>query len=282
MTTNTLKQIETALVPSPRKYRILLPEGEHSDLPLLLLLHGGEGSSDFLTQMQPLIEQAWKDESLPTMAVATLDAERSFYLDYEDGRQSWETFIVSEWLPHLRQILPVGSSQEKTLIAGISMGGHGTTRIAMKHPNLFHAMAAMEPAIMPGLTLSEIPERNLEFQKTALAERYGEPADKHWNANNPSQLAIDNSDLIKSSGIKIYLEVGTDDFLLLNEGTEFFHQILLQAKIKHEYRLVLGANHVGNSIAPRFLDMLGFLGRTLVEPQPDPWLDQILEAMKDR
>jgi S-formylglutathione hydrolase len=279
MATNTLEQINTTLIPSPRNYRVLLPRGEHSDLPLLLLLHGGNGSSDFLTQMQPGIEQAWADGSLPAMAVATLDADRSFYLDFADGSQAWETFMVKEWLPHLRQTLPVGSTQEKTLIAGISMGGHGTTRIGMRYPEMFHAMAAMEPAIMPGMTLAEVPEKNIALHKEVLNERYGDPADEHWNANNPAQLALDNTAQIKSSGIKIYLEVGTDDFFFLNEGTEFFHQTLLQAGIKHEYRVMLGGNHVGNSVEPRFLDMLGFLGRSLAEPQPDPQLDQVMEFL---
>ena len=84
------------LVPSPLAYRTLLPEGEWQDLPLLLLLHGGGGSSEYLTQMQPLFDQAWANKELPPMAVATLDAQRSFYVDFKDGSQSWETFIVTE------------------------------------------------------------------------------------------------------------------------------------------------------------------------------------------
>ena len=59
--------------------------------------------------MQPAFDAAWADD-LPPMVVATLDAERSFYLDYQDGSQLWETYILEEWLPSLRQAFPVGDT----------------------------------------------------------------------------------------------------------------------------------------------------------------------------
>ena len=260
--------IETALVPSPRRYQTLLPDNPAEDLPLMLLLHGGSGSSDFLGQVRPLIEQAWTSGTLPHMAVATLDAERSFYLDFEDGSQRWETFLLTEWLPALRKQLPVSTAPDKTLIAGISMGGYGATRISFRHPELFAAVAAMEPAVMPALKFEDVPAENIAFQpREILEERFGSPVDPHWNLNNPPRLVIDNADQIKASGTRIYLEVGTEDSLMLYEGTEFLHQTLLQQGIAHEYRVVLGANHVDATIAPRFLDLLGFMGRALA-PRP--------------
>ena len=261
-------EIETGLVPSPRRYKTLLPDGPAENLPLMLLLHGGSGSSDFLGEVQPLIEHAWTSGSLPHLAVATLDAERSFYLDFEDGSQRWETFMLTEWLPALQKQLPVSASSDKTLIAGISMGGYGATRIGFRHPGLFAAVAAMEPAVMPALKFEDVRADNIAFQpQEILEERFGSPVDEHWNLNNPSRIAIENADEIKAAGTHIYLEVGTEDFFKLNEGTEFLHQTLLQQGIDHEYRVVLGANHVDATIAPRFLDLLGFMGRALA-PRP--------------
>jgi S-formylglutathione hydrolase len=42
--------------------------------------------------------------------------------------------------------------------------------------------------------------------------------------------------------------------------------VLFDKGLSHEYRLVRGAEHVGPSIAPRFLDALTFLGRVLNPP----------------
>lgn len=278
----TEHSIESVLVPSPRGYRVLLPEGDHRDLPLLILLHGGGGSSEYLSGVAPQIESAWRDGRLPPMAVATPDAERSFYLDYADGSQRWETFIVDEFLAHLRATLPVAGTAETTLLAGVSMGGHGTCRIGLRYPDRFRAMAAMEPAVMPALDFVDVPPDNLQFQSPEiLEERYGTPPDAHWNANNPARIAAGSADAITASGIRIYLEVGDEDFLRLNEGTEFLHRALLDARIPHEYRLVLGGNHVGRTLVPRFDDVLGFLARALENPEPDPMLEEILR-MRDR
>ncbi len=137
-------------------------------------------------------------------------------------------------------------------------------------------MAAMEPAVMPALTLAEVPAANLEFQQSVLEARYGSPPDAWWNVNNPAHIAEVHAESIRATGIAIYLEVGTDDFLLLNEGTDFLHTQLNRLGISHEYRQVLGANHVGRTVAPRFLDMLGFLGRALADPEPDAMLEQVL------
>ena len=39
------------------------------------------------------------------MIVVTPSCERSFYMDYRDGSQKWETFIVTELLPEIRLLL---------------------------------------------------------------------------------------------------------------------------------------------------------------------------------
>ena len=52
--------------------------------------------------------------------------------------------------------------------------------------------------------------------------------------------------------------------------TEFLHRILWDHKIKHEYHLVRGADHVGRTIRPRAMEGLKFLARVLNPPPPDP------------
>ena len=40
--------------------------------------------------------------TMPEMVVVTPTATQSQYMDYRDGSQLWETFIVAQLLPHLR------------------------------------------------------------------------------------------------------------------------------------------------------------------------------------
>ena len=98
-------EMETDLVPSPAQYSVLLPDqvGSGAPLPLLLFLHGGAGSRDFLRNMRGLIESSWERGVLPPMLVATPSAARGFYMDYRDGSQRWESFILGPLVDLLRK-----------------------------------------------------------------------------------------------------------------------------------------------------------------------------------
>ena len=91
-------ELLTELVPSPVSYRVLRPpqvmDPGPEGLPLLLMLHGGGDSAEFLATMRPLFDGLWADGTLPPMVVATPSAGRSFYLDYFDGSQLWEQFLL--------------------------------------------------------------------------------------------------------------------------------------------------------------------------------------------
>ena len=83
-----------------------------------------------------------------------------------------------------------------------------------------------------------------------------------------------NAEAIRESGLAIYLEAGDEDLFWLYEGTEFLHQVLWDHKVRHEYRLYLGADHVGASLGWRTRAAFEFLSRSLDEAQPDPRIEQ--------
>jgi hypothetical protein len=77
---------------------------------------------------------------------------------------------------------------------------------------------------------------------------------------------MQNADRIRESGLQIYIEAGDEDQFWLYEGTEFLHQVLWDQKIKHEYHLVRGADHIGPSMGERQSEAIEFLARTI-----HPW-----------
>jgi S-formylglutathione hydrolase len=268
-------KIETKLVPSPVEYAVLLPDGYQTTkdpLPLLLFLHGGGGDKNFLTRMRSVFDELWKAGTLPPMVVATPSAARSFYMDYKDGSQKWETFIVTEFLDHLRTQYKVTRERRGTLLFGISMGGMGALRMGFKYPEKFAGLAAMEPGIDPVLKWKDLRPRNKFWREQELMETiFGKPFDEaYWEANNVATITVARAEQLRASGLGIYIEAGDEDAFYLHEATEFLHRMLWDHKIPHEYHLVRGADHVGRTIRPRAVEGLGFLARVLNPPPPDP------------
>jgi S-formylglutathione hydrolase len=268
-------EILSSHVPGPVDIAIYTPPGYEANrgepYPLIIQLHGGGGSRDNMTAMAESLERGIALGLLPAAVSVMPSAQRSFYMDYRDGSQKWETFIVSDLLAHMRGNYNVAPGREGTLITGISMGGMGSLRIAFKYPELFQAVASMEPGIEAALQFKEVQLRDRFWRDDALLESiYGKPVDEsYWAANNPATIANENP--LRLVGLGIYLEAGDQDMFFLHHGTEFMHRILFDHGISHEYRLVRGAEHVGPSIVPRFLDALGFFGRVL--NPPDNWTE---------
>ena len=255
--------LATGLVPSPVSFRVLHPDVPTDGLPLLLFLHGGGGSDESLNTVRPVFEMLWADGSLPPLVVATPSAGRSFYLDRSDGSQRWEQFLLTEFIAHLTATM--GAGRDAVALAGVSMGGMGSLRLAFRHPGRFVAVAAVEPAIEEATRWNEVVLRDRVYRDDALMhELFGNPVDDdHFTDNHPRALAGRNAHLIAASGLPIYFECGDQDLLHLQYGAEALHRQLFAHGIDHEYRLVRGANHVGPSLPGRFADAFRFVGRAL-------------------
>jgi S-formylglutathione hydrolase len=269
-------ELTTRLVPSPAKYTVLLPPGydasKPSAYPLVLLLHGGGGDNGFLAQLRPTIEAAWAAGELPPAVVVTPDVHRSLYMDYRDGSQKWETYIVSELIPDIRRRYRVSADRRQTVVTGISMGGLGSLRLGFDHPEIFGGLASLEAGIEPALSFDEVKMRN-RFQRddAFFKSIFGDPVDHaFWKKANPANMAIDNRAAILGDGLQIYIEAGDLDMFHLDEGNEFLHRVLWDHQIPHEYRLVHGADHLGKSLSPRLRDGFRFLtAHVLAPPPPD-------------
>lgn len=257
-------QVATDLVPGGAlEYAVSVPTDhvEGQTPYLVVFLHGGGGSADQLGGWLPAIDTAEREGSIARAIWSTPTAGRSFYMNYRDGTQSWETAFMDVYLPALMRKFRI-SDRNNVVICGISMGGMGSLRLAFKHPDRFGAVAAMEPAIEAALTWQAVAPIDKFYRADQYAVKFGNPevdAD-YWRANHPTALAAANPRVL--DGLSIYVEVGDVDMLKLHRGAEFLHRVLFDNAVKHEYRLVRGADHIGNAyMAIRFVDLLGFIGR---------------------
>ena len=285
-----LSEVASDLVPGPVKYALIAPDGFRGmkDLPLVLSLHGGGGSRDALLAQASLWERLWQSGAVPSAIVVMPSVTaRGFYMNFRDGSERWEDFVTGPFLAHLRTAYPATSDPEKTFLTGISMGGMGSLRMAFRYPDRFGAVAALEPGIEPVLAFEDMQPKHRFWRSDELLQRaYGNPVDAgYWARNNPASMAVAGAEAIRASALAIYFEAGDEDQFWLYEGAEFLHRTLWDLRIRHEYHLVLGADHVGPSVSERNEEAIRFLFRTL-----NPWpetprmkaVDRMLDPLKDR
>jgi S-formylglutathione hydrolase len=125
-----ISQIETKVVPGPVEYSVLYPdnyEESQQKYPLILFLHGGGGDRTILNTIKPIVEELWKGKMLPDAIVASPSCTRSLYMDFRNGTEQWESFLIKGFIPYLISNLPL--DKDKLIVSGISAGGLGSLRL---------------------------------------------------------------------------------------------------------------------------------------------------------
>lgn len=118
--------------------------------PTLYLLHGLSDDHTIWTR-RTSIERYVAPLGL---AVVMPAAGRSFYADMACGPRYW-TFI-SEELPRLaRQFFPLSDRREDNFVAGLSMGGYGAFKLALRKPEMFAAAASLSGVLDMDARLAE-------------------------------------------------------------------------------------------------------------------------------
>lgn len=249
--------------PRAVRYSEYLPDelDQSQPAPLIINLHGGGGSEKDLKGFTKTIKEFTATGEIPPAVWSMPGAGRSFYMDYQDRSAHWESIIIEEYLPHLLETHNIDTN--RIYLMGISMGGMGGLRLAFKYPEKFAGVAVLEPAIEASLRWKDISPLDSFYREDQYEEKFGNPVDAdYWEANHPSAIASDNPERLK--GMAIYFECGDQDMLNLFRGAEYLHRILFDAGVPHEFRLVRGADHIGDKFMDlRYRDALGFINRDI-------------------
>lgn len=165
--------------------------------PTLWLLHG-MSDDDSIWLRRTSIERYVAPLGL---AVVMPQVHRSFYTDMDKGLRYW-TFISEELLEIARSFFPLSDRREDNFVAGLSMGGYGAFKLALRHPERYRAAASLSGALNRGKEEPRREELTWVFGEKPIR---GTDNDLLWLLE---QVA-------KSSGPKpmLYQCCGTEDFL---------------------------------------------------------------------
>jgi enterochelin esterase-like enzyme len=219
------------------KYQVYLPSGyETSRLryPVLYLLHGNNGSgSDWvkLGKVQSVADELIASGDMPPAVIVMPDAGVTWYVD---RKEKMETAMIRDLFPEVEKNLRVLRSREGRLIGGLSMGGYGSLRLVLQHPEMFAAAALLSPAIYDPL-----PPPNSSARKVGT---FGAPEfdEQVWKSLNyptlwPSYLA-------KQTPVPMYINSGDDDEFMIEADATRLYSLLRANRQPAELRIVNGAH----------------------------------------
>ena len=214
----------------------------------LYLLHGLSGDHTSWMRRSSIERYA----AAHGIAVVMPTVARSWYTDTADGA-AYLTFITEE-LPTICRSYFRGMSdkREDTMIAGLSMGGYGAIKAALRCPEKYGLCASLSGAVDIANLRRHV---NMEewrgifgFSLQSAAELKGTPHDlfsltqAHKDADKPFP--------------KLYLWCGTEDILV--EDNRRYHDLLKSLNVPHAYEESKG-NHSWKWWDLHIQDALAFL-----------------------
>ena len=132
----------TVILPEASSRRIGMSGAVQEDTPLLYLLHGLSDDDTTWTRRTSLDRYA----APLGLAVIMPQVHRSFYADEVHGLPFW-TFLTQELPEMAARFFRLSSRREDTFVAGLSMGGYGAMKWALREPWRFRAAASLSGAV---------------------------------------------------------------------------------------------------------------------------------------
>ena len=134
------------------------------DYPVVYLLHGLSDDHTIWSRRSSIERYAAEYE----VAVVMPNGERGFYTDMIEGYRYWT--MLSEELPEIVcNLFPVSPRREDTFAAGLSMGGYGALKLALRRPDRYAGAMGRELNNIFGSASDLIPRGNDLFELAAKA-----------------------------------------------------------------------------------------------------------------
>lgn len=210
---------------------LILPEPEvEPPFATFYLLHG---LSDDHTIWERRTSIERYVAGLPIIVVMP-DGGRGFYTDAQQGCR-YESAIISDLLPYVDRLFPTRASRPGRCIGGLSMGGYGAIKLALKHPTLFCSAVSHSGAL--GFAHREYkPGGKDDTWKQEWSRVFG-PAP----AGGPEDCYALAERLKPGARPALRIDCGAEDFLI--EDNRSFIAHLKAVGYAHEYAEYPGAHN---------------------------------------
>ncbi|MBM0107231.1 hypothetical protein JM946_21045 [Steroidobacter sp. S1-65] len=241
-------------------YEVYLPTGyETSRLsyPVLYLLHGNNGTRRHWVEqgnIQSTADALIESGEIPAAVIVMPDAGVTWFVD---RKEKMETAVIRDLIPDVESHWRVLKSREGRLIGGLSMGGYGSLRFAMKYPEMFAAAALLSPAIYDPLPPATSSARSVGT--------FGTPQFDEQVWKDMNYPALWQAYLAKQTPVPMYINSGDDDEFMIEVEATKLYSLLRANKQPAELRIVDGA-HAWSVWASTVGDAMKYIFRYSAKP----------------
>lgn len=199
-------------------YDVYLPanykENSKKRYPVLYMMHGIYGNHRNLLERfnSQQILDGLEHRKKKQMIVVFIDGFNSFYINQKNGMQM-ENAIVDDLVPTINKLYRTKTDANSNAVGGISMGGYGAARLALKYPNLFNKAVLISPSVWYNL-----PKAN-PIRKNMHAFTDGK---EHWSDEVYDSVFPTRYINYKSKKDKFFIEsTSTDTTVPIKDVTRF-------------------------------------------------------------
>jgi enterochelin esterase-like enzyme len=258
--TVTTREFDSPSLQRKWSYIAYLPtgyDGSQLRYPVLYLLHGNaQKAYDWVASglIQQTADRLIAEGKMPPAVIVIPEAGTSWFVD---RKEKMESAVIQDLLPEIQQRFRTIERREGRLVAGLSMGGFGAMRFAMKYPELFAAAGLLSPAIY-----ADEPPTNSSARRVGV---FGAPEfdAQIWRSLNYPGLWDEY--MARNLPVPMYINSGDDDQFYIEEAAVEFYSKLRRSKQPAELRIVDGG-HSWNVWSVTIADALPFLFRFAAPP----------------
>lgn len=221
-------------------YRVIFPNGydakekANERYPVIYLLHGLGGHFDNWTDKTKLAEYA----APYNFIIVTPEGGDGWYTDSASlPNDRYETYIADELIPEIDKKFRTFADRNSRAIAGLSMGGYGAFKFALKYPEKF-VLAGSFSGVHNAASLNE--KNTSAWIIKSIDSVFGNETSETRKANDIFRI-IREIPAEKSKELPFfYFDCGTEDIFAPNNRD--FMNLLVEKKIRHEYRQLPGGH----------------------------------------
>ncbi len=234
------ERFESSLTKRKHSFKTLLPERYEvsgNDYPVLYLLHGLFGSSANWLELTGLKNYLIAYEFI----VVLPEGEDKWYSDGSiKAEDKFESSFIEELIPTVEKKYKAARRGNRRAVAGLSMGGYGALKFALKRPDLFVFAGSMSGAFNAPQITESAGEPAWRELLASLGEVFGEEGSRARAENDLFRIVREIPPEKIASLPALYFDCGTEDgFLKVNKR---FAELLEEKGIAFEYREIQGGH----------------------------------------